>query len=196
MKKVIVLFLVCLFFFQWDSVSQQSPGARKNTKSSKAAKSKKNAKRSKAAKSKKSVKRKKTVNSKKSAKSKKSVKGKKAVKSKKTAKSKKPVRNKRYPRVQHGSASFYHNKFNGRRTASGEIFSQKKLTCAHNSLPLGTYVRVTNLKNNKSVVLKVNDRLQKRSPRVLDLTKAAATRLGVPAKGLLKVKLEVIAKRS
>jgi rare lipoprotein A len=131
----------------------------------------------------------------KKAKSTKTVKSKKSVSSKKKVKSKKPAKKRRYPRVQLGTASFYHNKFNGRRTASGEIFSQRKLTCAHNSLPLGTYVRVTNLKNKKSVILKVNDRLQKRSPRVLDLTKAGATRLGATGKGLLKVKVEVVAKR-
>ena len=55
-------------------------------------------------------------------------------------------------------ASFYSNKFNGRKTANGEIFNNQKLTAAHNTLPLGTYVRVTNLRNGRSVVVKINDR--------------------------------------
>jgi rare lipoprotein A len=195
MKKIIGLFLLCLFIFQWDVISQERPASRKKAKSTKTVRSKKNVKSKKSVKGKKSVRGRKTVKSKKSVGSKKNVRTKKSVQRKKSVPRKKTATKTRSPRVQHGSASFYHNKFNGRRTASGEIFSQKKLTCAHNSLPLGTYVKVTNTKNKKAVVLKVNDRLQRRSPRVLDLTRAAATRLGVPPKGLLKVKVEVMAKR-
>lgn len=82
-------------------------------------------------------------------------------------------------KIQYGVASFYSNKFNGRKTANGEIFSQQKLTAAHNSLPLGTYVKVTNLRNGRTVVVKINDRLHHRNKRIIDLTRAAATKLGL-----------------
>lgn len=98
-------------------------------------------------------------------------------------------------KIQYGIASFYANKFNGRKTANGEIFSQKKLTAAHNSLPLGTYVRVTNLRNKKTVVVKVNDRLHHRNKRVIDLTRAAAQRLGFIKAGTTRVKIEVLGKK-
>jgi rare lipoprotein A len=99
-------------------------------------------------------------------------------------------------KVQYGIASFYSNKFNGRKTANGEIFSQQKLTAAHNSLPLGTYVRVTNLRNKKSVVVKINDRLHARNKRLIDLTKLAAQKLGFVKSGLTRVKIEVLGKKS
>src|SRR5688572_8465440 len=70
--------------------------------------------------------------------------------------------------IEYGTASFYHDKFIGRQTANGEVFSQKKLTAAHNSLPLGTLIKVTNLHNDKSVIVKVNDRLHKYNPRLVD----------------------------
>lgn len=98
-------------------------------------------------------------------------------------------------KIQYGIASFYSNKFNGRKTANGEIFSQKKLTAAHNSLPLGTYVRVTNLRNKKKVVVKINDRLHHRNKRVIDLTKAAALSLGFIKAGTTRVKIEVLGKK-
>ncbi|HET9056592.1 MAG TPA: septal ring lytic transglycosylase RlpA family protein [Chitinophagaceae bacterium] len=98
-------------------------------------------------------------------------------------------------RVQYGTASFYSNKFNGRKTASGEIFSQQKMTAAHNSLPLGTYVKVTNLRNKRSVIVKINDRLHARNKRLLDLTTAAARRLGFVKAGLARVKLEILDKK-
>ena len=93
-----------------------------------------------------------------------------------------------------GVASFYADKFNGRPTASGEIFSQDKLTCACNVLPLGTLVRVTNLMNGKSVEVVVNDRLHPKMRRLVDLSKKAAKKLGFTASGLVKVKVEVIQK--
>lgn len=91
-----------------------------------------------------------------------------------------------------GIASFYSNKFNGRKTASGEIFSNKALTAANNFLPLGTKVKVTNLKNDHSVVVKINDRLHHRNKRLIDLTQAAAKKLGFVSSGLCKVKMELI----
>ena len=95
-------------------------------------------------------------------------------------------------KVLYGTASFYSNKFEGRKTANGEIFSQKKLTAACNVLPLGTRIRVTNLSNGKSVIVKTNDRLHPHMKRLLDLTKAAAIKLGYVGKGLTRIKLEVI----
>jgi rare lipoprotein A len=91
-----------------------------------------------------------------------------------------------------GHASFYADKFIGKKTASGEIFSQEKLTCAHNTYPFGSKVRVTNLKNGKNVILKVNDRLHHRNPRLVDLTRAGATKLGFNKTGIIKVKVELI----
>ncbi len=97
--------------------------------------------------------------------------------------------------IQYGVASYYSNKFNGRKTSSGEIFSQQKMTAAHNSLPLGTYVRVTNLRNGRTVVVKINDRLHQRNKRLIDLTRAAAGKLGFLKSGLTRVKLEVLGKK-
>lgn len=99
-------------------------------------------------------------------------------------------------RVLYGMASFYANKFDGRRTASGETFNQKKLTCACNILPLGTWVKVTNLRNNRSVVVKTNDRIHPKVRRVVDLTRAAAEKLGFISGGLTRVKVEVIGRNA
>jgi rare lipoprotein A len=98
-------------------------------------------------------------------------------------------------RIQYGLASFYSNKFNGRKTANGEIFSNQKLTAAHNTLPLGTYVRVTNLRNGRTVIVKVNDRLHHRNKRIIDLSRLAATKLGFIKSGLTRVKIEVLGKK-
>jgi rare lipoprotein A len=97
-------------------------------------------------------------------------------------------------KVLYGTASFYSNKFNGRKTASGEIFSQSKFTCACNVLPLGTWLKVTNLRNGKSVVVKTNDRLHPKMRRLVDLTRAAAQKLGFVSSGLTRVKAEVLGK--
>jgi len=91
-----------------------------------------------------------------------------------------------------GTASFYHNKFQGRKTSSGEIFKQELMTCAHKSLPFGTMLKVTNLSNDSTVVVKVNDRLPKQSKRTIDLTTAAAKQLNFIKKGLTKVRIEMI----
>ena len=99
---------------------------------------------------------------------------------------------KKSSRILYGQASFYANKFHGRKTASGEIFSQDKLTAACNVLPLGTWIRVTNLKNGKIVVVKTNDRLHPKTRRLVDLTTAAAKKLGFISRGLTRVKIEVI----
>jgi rare lipoprotein A len=99
-------------------------------------------------------------------------------------------------RILYGLASFYHNKFNGRKTANGEIFSQKKLTCACNVLPLGTWIKVTNMRNGRTVVVKTNDRLHPRMKRIIDLSRAAAVQLGYVSNGVTRVKVEVLGKKA
>jgi rare lipoprotein A len=99
------------------------------------------------------------------------------------------------PKVLYGTASFYSDKFNGRQTANGEIFSQKKMTCACNVLPMGTWIRVTNLRNNRSIIVKVNDRLHPRMKRLVDLTRAGASKLGFVNSGLVKIKVEVLGRK-
>lgn len=91
-----------------------------------------------------------------------------------------------------GTASFYHNKFDGRKTSSGEVFRQNLYTCAHKTLPFGTMLKVTNLSNDSTVVVKVNDRLPMRSKRVIDLSMVAAKQLNFVSKGLTKVELEKV----
>lgn len=91
-----------------------------------------------------------------------------------------------------GTASFYHQKFHGRKTATGETFDIKGMTAACNQLPLGTFVKVTNLKNNKSVVVKINDRLHAKNKRLIDLSYEAATQLNFIKSGTCKVEIEVI----
>ena len=99
-----------------------------------------------------------------------------------------------YKDVRYGLASFYADKFNGRPTASGEIFSQDKFTCACNVLRLGTWIKVTNLLNGKSVEVVVNDRLHPKMHRLVDLSKIAAKKLEFISYGVVKVKVEVIKK--
>lgn len=89
-----------------------------------------------------------------------------------------------------GIASFYAKRFEGRRCASGEIFHQDSLTAAHKRLPFGTLVRVTNLNNDSSVVLRINDRLPHSSRRCIDVTRSAAKRLDFIRTGLTKVRVE------
>ncbi len=94
----------------------------------------------------------------------------------------------------YGTASYYADKFNGRETANGEVYNSEKMTAACNVLPLGTWIRVTNLSNNRSVIVKTNDRLHARMKRIVDLSRAAAQKLGYINKGLTKVKVEVLKK--
>ena len=90
---------------------------------------------------------------------------------------------------QRGLASWYGMKFHGRRTSSGEPYDIYAMTAAHKTLPLPTWVRVTNLDNGKSVVVKVNDRGPFHEGRIIDLSYAAAARLGVLAKGTAPVEI-------
>jgi rare lipoprotein A len=97
-------------------------------------------------------------------------------------------------KVLRGRATFYGDKFHGRRTASGERFSQRKMTAAHRSLPFGTMVRVTNMSNGKSVVVRINDRgpFGRDRRRVIDVSKSAARALGFIQSGWARVKIEVL----
>ncbi len=91
---------------------------------------------------------------------------------------------------QVGMASWYGPGFHGRKTASGERFDQNDLTAAHRKLPLGTEITVTNLENGSSIVVEVNDRGPYAKGRVLDLSKAAARKLGMVESGVAKVRIE------
>jgi rare lipoprotein A len=96
--------------------------------------------------------------------------------------------------VLRGRASWYGSYFQGRRTTSGERFNRFKFTCAHKTLPFGTRLRVTNVKNGKSVVVRVTDRGPFRHQRILDLSEAAAKPLGVVDCGAATVIAQVVAK--
>lgn len=91
-----------------------------------------------------------------------------------------------------GKASYYHDKFHGRMTASGTIFNQNEMTCAHKTLPFGTKLEVTNLSNNKTVVVTVTDRGPFIEGRHIDLSYAAAEKLGFINKGVQRVNFEII----
>jgi rare lipoprotein A len=94
--------------------------------------------------------------------------------------------------IQEGKASYYADKFEGRSTASGEKYKHTKFTAAHKSLPFGTKIKVTNIKNNKSVEVRINDRGPYVDGRIVDLSKSAAEQLGFINDGIVDVKIEVI----
>ena len=91
---------------------------------------------------------------------------------------------------QVGKASWYGKKFQGHRTADGEKYNMDALTCAHRTLPMGSWVRVTNLRNHKMVLVRVNDRGPVPETRILDLSYAAARQIGLG--GVAKVKVETV----
>ena len=91
---------------------------------------------------------------------------------------------------QTGKASWYGPGFHGKKTANGEIYNQNELTAAHRTLPLGTEVEVTNVKNGKSVEVEINDRGPYVRGRVIDLSRAAAIELGMKERGLAVVQIE------
>ena len=93
-----------------------------------------------------------------------------------------------------GLASFYSDAFEGKKTASGEIYKSSKMTAAHRTLPFGTRVKVTNLSNNKSVTVTVNDRGPFVKDRVIDLSNTAAVKLDYIDQGVAKVTIEPIKK--
>jgi rare lipoprotein A len=94
--------------------------------------------------------------------------------------------------VQEGVVSWYGAQFHDRKTASGERFDSAALTMAHPSLPFGTMVRVTNLRNGRSVVVRVNDRGPFVGTRIADLSQGAATEIGMMRKGLARARIEVL----
>ncbi len=91
--------------------------------------------------------------------------------------------------IARGKASYYHLRFNGRRTASGQRYDNDAMTAAHRTLPFGTEVRVTNVRNGKSVVVRINDRGPFRKSRVIDVSGAAAQALGLLHHGIGEVTL-------
>ncbi|MEI6847057.1 MAG: septal ring lytic transglycosylase RlpA family protein [Chlorobiaceae bacterium] len=94
--------------------------------------------------------------------------------------------------IGEGKASFYSNQFHGHTTANGENFNIHQLTAAHPSLPFGTWVRVTNLRTGKDVVVRINDRGPFTKGRIIDLSKGAAKELGILKSGTAQVKLETL----
>src|SRR5215468_11256160 len=93
--------------------------------------------------------------------------------------------------TEEGIAQHYSDKFEGKKTASGETYDKTGLTAAHKKLPFGTKVKVTNVENGKSVVVTVNDRKAARHPAVIDVTRRAAEELDFASAGKAKVKVEV-----
>lgn len=94
-----------------------------------------------------------------------------------------------------GKASWYGGKFHGRKTASGERFNKNALTAAHRTLPFGTRVRVTNLGNKKSVIVRITDRGPfGRRERIIDVSEAAAARLGMKRAGVARIRLQVLSR--
>ncbi len=91
-----------------------------------------------------------------------------------------------------GQASFYADKFQNRKTASGEPYKAGQKTAAHRTLPFGSQVKVTNVRNGKSVVVRINDRGPFVRGRIIDISRSAFARIGEPSAGLLKVRIEVI----
>ena len=93
---------------------------------------------------------------------------------------------------QQGKASFYARRHHGQRTANGERHDQNALVAAHRSLPFGTQVRVTNLSNGKQVTVRINDRGPFARGRIIDLSRAAAERLGMLDDGIVRVRIEAV----
>ena len=95
-------------------------------------------------------------------------------------------------KISTGVVSWYGDKFHGRKTASGEKYDKDELTAAHKSLPFGTKVKVTNIRNGKSVVVEINDRGPYAKSRVLDLSQAAFSEIGHTNTGVMQVEYEII----
>ncbi|MGL5292027.1 MAG: septal ring lytic transglycosylase RlpA family protein [Vibrionaceae bacterium] len=123
-----------------------------------------------------------------------------AVSSKGTAQTSKKTSNKKKAALvptgfkQSGLASWYGPRYHGRLTASGEKFNMHALTAAHRALPFGTKVKITNLKNNQHVTVQINDRGPYSGKRIIDVSHAAAKRLGMLHSGLAKVRITVVDK--
>ena len=95
-----------------------------------------------------------------------------------------------------GKVAYYGRKFAGRKTASGERFDPNAMTMAHKTLPFGTLVRVTNVNNKKSVVVRVNDRGPTQADRIGDLSAAAARRIGMTRSGVVEASFETVGKKN
>jgi len=91
-----------------------------------------------------------------------------------------------------GEASYYADKFAGRTTANGETFDPSEMTAAHPSLPFGTHVRVTHMQTGESVTVRINDRGPYADDRIIDLSEAAAKKIGMIQEGVVEVRLEVL----
>ncbi len=102
------------------------------------------------------------------------------------------IKEKRTIESETGTASYYSDEFNGRKTANGEIYDMNALTAAHPSYPFNTLVRVTNVINGKSVDVRINDRMPKFKNRIIDLSLAAAEKIGMIEAGIQKVIIEVL----
>lgn len=101
-----------------------------------------------------------------------------------------------FAQEEYGLASYYGDEFNGRKTAYGEIYDKTKLTAAHKKYPKGTMLKVTKIDNNKSVTVRVNDKGPFVKGRIIDLSRAAAEKIGLVKAGLAEVKVEVLGKKS
>jgi rare lipoprotein A len=96
------------------------------------------------------------------------------------------------PLDEEGTASFYSNRFEGKKTASGEVYDKKALTAAHPRYAFGTRLRVTNLENGKSAVVTVNDRMKRTAQGVIEVTPRVASLLGFAKAGTARVRVEVV----
>lgn len=96
--------------------------------------------------------------------------------------------------IEQGIASYYADEYHGKKTASGEIYNMNDLTAAHPSLPFGVFLLVKNLKNNKSVIVRVNDRMPDFKNRIIDLSLAAAKKLDMISDGTVEVKIYSVQK--
>ena len=92
----------------------------------------------------------------------------------------------------YGKASFYGSEFNGRKTANGEIYDESVLTAAHRTLPFGTFLSVTNTRNNRSVIVRINDRGPFHPNRILDISKLAAEELDMIKYGVAEIEAEIL----
>jgi rare lipoprotein A len=97
-------------------------------------------------------------------------------------------------KTQTGTASWYGTKYHGKRSSNGEIYNKNKMTAAHPSLPFGTEVKVTNLSNNQVVVVRITDRGPFSKHRIIDLSEAAARKIGMIRSGTAKVTMEILSK--
>src|SRR5688572_7299960 len=97
-------------------------------------------------------------------------------------------------KIQKGTASWYGTKYHGRKSSNGEVYNKTNLTAAHPSLPFGTQVKVTNLSNNQSVVVRITDRGPFKGHRLIDLSEAAARKIDMIRSGTAVVTMEILEK--